>query len=123
MVTDYEGKKEIFLFAKKWLDNFASGQIPEHEFEMQLEADCRSLGFQMDCGHEFEKRYPHCFSLTSSAIENQISSITDIDLLGSAVYSQWRYITHWANSSLQSEKSRRWFELVLKRMKELAGKG
>ena len=50
---------------------------------------------------------------------DQIFSMDDVDLLGSAVFSQWRYLTHWAYMLTLNEKTVHWFLLVLDRMKEL----
>ena len=46
------------------------------------------------------------------------------DLLGSAIYSKWRYFNHWAYDAAEilSQPSRGWFVAVLSRMKYLANK-
>lgn len=42
---------------------------------------------------------------------NMISHIYNWGVLGSGLFSKWRYFTHWANASL--EKDIDWFILVL----------
>lgn len=46
------------------------------------------------------------------------------DLLGSAIYSKWRYFNHWVYDAAEilSQPSRGWFVAVLSRMKYLANK-
>lgn len=51
----------------------------------------------MDCGHVFSKKYGNAAN-TFEALERIVGEITDIPLLGSAIYSQWRYFNHWAYS-------------------------
>ena len=119
---DYEGKKAIHLFSKKWIDFFSAGQSDSHDFEFTFGEECISLGFQMDCGAEFNKQYPECFNLHTDNLKAVINDINDIDLLGSAVFSQWRYLTHWAWAYELDHDTRSWFILVLKRMKDITRK-
>ena len=119
---DYEGKKEIFLFAQKWEDAFRSPNLSVYEFEKSFGDSCIELGFQMDCGKEFERLYPGCFNLHGDVLRSKIEDILDIDLLGAAVFSQWRYLTHWAYSLELDLDTCKWFSLTLGRMKELTKK-
>ena len=116
---DYEGKKAIHLFASKWINFFSSEQSDSHDFEFDFGEECISLGFQMDCGAEFNKQYPECFNLHTDNLKAVINDINDIDLLGSAVFSQWRYLTHWAWAYELDYDTRSWFILVLKRMRDI----
>ena len=49
--------------------------------------------------------------------------MTDIPLLGSAIYSQWRYFNHWAytGAEILEPKNRAWFILALSRLALLSG--
>lgn len=39
-----------------------------------------------------------------------VDDIDDVALLGSAIFSHWRYVSHWADySSLLDEEHRPWF--------------
>ncbi len=118
---DYEGKTAIFRFAKKWEERFLSGEISDHEFEGEFGEACRTLGFQMDCGQGLSSQYPGCFRIDSKELPATAALIRDVDLLGAAVYSQWRYLTHWTQYVLD-EKTRRWFALCLGQMRELTRK-
>jgi len=119
---DYEGKKAIFLFAKKWEQFFLSDMPSELEFEENFGEACISLGFQMDCGKEFSRLYPDCFYTDDNALHKTIESIRDVDLLGSAVFSQWRYLTHWAYSMELNHKTCDWFATALRQMRNLTEK-
>lgn len=49
--------------------------------------------------------------------------MTDITLLGSAIYSQWRYFNHWAytGAEILEPQNRAWFILALSRLAMLSG--
>ncbi len=121
MSPDYEGKKAIHTFAKKWEEKFQNCQFGVKEFEEELGKECTKLGFQMDCGKEFCKWYPEFFSLKGQDLESMISGISDIDLLGSAVFSYWRSLTHWGPYELDETVCNR-FRLLLGHMRELTRK-
>lgn len=48
--------------------------------------------------------------------------ITDINLLGSAIYSKWNYFYSWAYSSAEilEDKNREWFILALEHLAKLS---
>lgn len=48
------------------------------------------LGFEMDCGHAFSEKYGNAAN-NHDALNRIIDDVTDIPLLGSAIYSRWRY--------------------------------
>ena len=113
---DYEGKKAIHLFAKKWISKIESPDLTFNEFEDFFGNECTSLGFQMDCGQQFEKLYPNTFDPDSGDIDLIVQTITDIDILGSAVFSQYRYLTHWAFYPELNDHYRHWFIALLNHM-------
>ena len=119
---DYEGKAAIFWFAKRWEERFLSGNLTDRVFEERFGAECAALGFQMDCGQEFDRLYPRCFGIKDGTLAETIASIGDVDLLGSAVYSQWRFLTHWSYSYELDQDTCRWFGLILRQMRELTRK-
>ena len=121
MSPDYEGKKAIHLFAKKWENIFANWQEGMMDFDEGLGKECTKLGFQMDSGKEFFKNYPKFFDLKDKELESVISEMNDIDLLGSAVFSYWRYLTHWAQTGLDKDDCKR-FRLLFRQMREVTTK-
>ena len=76
----------------------------------------------MDCSHEFDRLYPGSSQIPSTELDAMINSIQDVDLLGSAVYSQWRYLTHWAGFYELDKDTCHSFKIILRQMKELTKK-
>lgn len=113
----------IHDFAEKWGEKFRDPKINFIELVDHFMADdCDALGFEMDCGHAFEERYGKAVN-DHETLEKVIDEITDIPLLGSAIYSQWRYFNHWAYSGeeILEPKNRTWFILALDRLATLSG--
>lgn len=50
-----------------------------------------------------------------------IENVNDISLLGSAIYSRWRYFNHWAYDAAEilSMSNRSWFIIAFNRLVEL----
>lgn len=108
--------KNIHAFAVKWTGIFKAGHIRRAEAEMGDE--CDALGFIMDAGNEMNRRYPEAMSGAEKLREN-LEQIDDIKVLGSGIYSQWRYYQHWAQSPWDTE----WFILALQRLADLSKVG
>ena len=114
-------KVHIHAFALKWGEKFRDQNANYLEFvEHWLADDCAALGFEMDCGHAFSEKYGEAVH-KYGALKNIIGDVTDIPLLGSAIYSQWRYFNHWAYSGeeILEIDNRKWFILAFDRMAEL----
>lgn len=114
---------QIHAFAVKWCDKFRDQTI--HYIELvdhYMADDCEALGFVMDCGNAFAKRYGDAVS-NVTALDKIIDEVKDISLLGSAIYSRWRYFNHWAYSAEEvlEPQNRTWFILALSRMAMLTG--
>lgn len=110
--------KRIHDFAVKWCDKFRDQNINYIELVDHFMADdCAALGFEMDCGHAFSEKYGQAVS-NHEALDRIIDDITDIPLLGSAIYSRWRYFNHWAytGEEILEPKNRAWFILALSRL-------
>lgn len=75
----------------------------------------------MDCGHGIEEAFPGMSVLGNiTAFKQIIGDITDVALLANAIFSQWRYITHWSmTDSLISANNKEWFCLAFARLAEL----
>lgn len=114
---------QIHAFAVKWCDKFRDQSIHSVELvDHYIADDCESLGFVMDCGKAFAERYGDA-AYDVTALDQIIDEVTDISLLGSAIYSRWRYFNHWAYSAeeILETKNRTWFILVLSRLAMLTG--
>ncbi|WKY43286.1 hypothetical protein Q5O14_11535 [Eubacteriaceae bacterium ES2] len=110
--------RQINKFAEKWNRKFNDPQINYIELVDHFMADdCAALGFDMDCGHSFEEIYGKA-AYDCDVLAMVIDEIYDIKLLGSAIYSRWRYFNHWAytGEEILEYKNRSWFILALNRL-------
>lgn len=115
--------KAIHEFAVKWCDKFRDQKINYIELVDHFMADdCAALGFEMDCGHAFEAQYGSAV-YDHAALDRVIDDVDDIPLLGSAIYSRWRYFNHWAysGSEILEPENRAWFILALSRLANITG--
>ena len=108
-------------FTQKWMTKFQDPDVCYIDLvDHYMADDCQELGFEMDCGHAFQERYGEAV-YDVAELQKIIGNVSDIKLLGSAIYSRWRYFNHWAYSAdeiLESD-NRKWFIIALKRLEEL----
>ena len=107
-------------FARKYLTLYCNGNTRERDVDIDFPNECLALGFQMDAGESFIEKYSQDSFYSAEALADILDQIDDPDLLGSAILSKWRYITHWSQSDLTSVENRSWFILALLRLKQLA---
>lgn len=115
--------KKIHTFAVKWFEKFRDPDINHQEItEHYMGDECAALGFEMDCGNAFAEKYGDA-SHDHEALDRIIEEITDIPLLGSAIFSQWRYFNHWAmgGEDILRFENRAWFLTALGRLIVLTG--
>ena len=111
-------KKLIHNFANKWVKKFEDQNINYLEIiDGTMGDECRTLGFDMDCGRAFSNLYGEAVN-DYEKLSVIIDEVTDIYLIGSAIFSQWRYFNHWAYSGAEilEPKNRDWFVIALQRM-------
>ena len=111
-------KKLIYNFAKKWIVKFQDQNINHLEIvDSTMGDECRTLGFEIDCGHAFSDLYGEAIN-DYKKLRFVIEEVTDVYLLGSAIFYQWRYFNHWAYSGAEilELQNREWFIIALKRM-------
>ncbi len=114
--------KQIHSFATKWLNKFLDAKTNYIELvDHYMADDCRALSFTMDMGSSFKNKYKVAAGLTSS-LYNVIDQVTDISVLGNAIYSRWRYFNHWAYDAkeIMEPENREWFIIALLRLGELS---
>ena len=102
-------RNDVYNFAVKWIEKFRDPDIDYIELvDHYLADDCSALGFDMAV---FDAR----------ALDTIIENVNDISLLGSAIYSRWRYFNHWAYDAadILSMPNRSWFIIALNRLAEL----
>lgn len=75
----------------------------------------------MDYGHAFKRIYGTAVN-NSDELDKVIDDITDISLLGSAIYSQWQYFNHcvYTGAEILEPKNRAWFITALERLAKLS---
>lgn len=109
--------KAIHDFAIKYHSLYVNPQTTEHEVEEGFADLCFAFGFEVDCGNRFIEAFSSDAFYKTEALDKVIDYIDDINLLGSAIFSHWRYVTHWADfSSLLDEEHRPWFITALGRL-------
>lgn len=80
---------------------------------------CRKFGFDMDCGRSFEEKYGLRLGDVRSLMRD-VAQIDDVQILGNAVFSECRYLTHWAWSI--EPDGMQWLCIALTRLEELSSK-
>ena len=111
---------KIHEFAVKYYDLYSNSQTTEREVLNDFAEQCFDFGFEMDCGNSFVEAYSMEAFNDCDALSQVIDGVNDIQILGSAIFSQWRYLTHWAYySTLLGEKQRKWFTLAFAQLAKL----
>lgn len=110
--------RQVHGFAVKWCDKFLDQKTNYIELiDHYMADDCDALGFKMDCGNAFSERYGNAV-YDYEELNKVIDQVNDIELLGSAIYSKWRYFNHWAytGEEILEFENRSWFILALSRL-------
>ncbi len=112
---------KIHDFAVKWLNKFKDKSISYKELTSHhMGEECSELGFQVYCGHILTEKYGN---INDPKIFKEIlKDITDINLLGSTIYSKWNYFYTWAYNAAEilEEKNHKWFILALEHLAKLS---
>ena len=112
----------LHQFAQKYYTLYTSPSTTEPEVEEHFADECFALNFQMDCGESIERIFRGRRVLYDvSSFAEVVGEIDDVYVLGSAIFSKYRDITHWSEySGLLSRDNREWFKLAFRRLMELA---
>ena len=117
-------KQQIHDFAVKWYKKFCTKNINYIQLvDHYLADDCEALGFEMcPANANFEKKYGRAVSHTTDFYK-QLDEINDIPLLGSGIYSWWRFYNHWAHTGedILEPENRAWFIIALSHLMTLTG--
>ena len=87
--------KDIYAFAKYYFNIYRNPKATNFQVEEGFAEKCFSLGFEMDSGNSFIEKYPKAFENVEE-LDKIIDDVDDAHLLGTAIFSHWRYITHWS---------------------------
>ncbi len=121
---DTQKLDQIHAFAVKWYNKFCDKDINYIQLvDHYLADDCTALGFKMcPCNTDFSDAYGRAVSYTKDFYATQ-DRITDIPLLGSGIYSWWRYYNHWAHTGeeILEPENRAWFIIALNHLMTLTG--
>ena len=110
-------------FCDKYIDFFENEFLKTRESQykffdsMEFPNECWNLGFEMDCGRSFDEAYgPDGWDIEK--LESKLPSMNDIKIIGSGIFSNWRYFNHWSFGHAE-EKDKKWFLTLFKHLKEL----
>ena len=112
---------ELHKFAVEYLALYQDINTPYYMIEEGFADRCFDLNLKMDCGESFCRLYPEGMR-DADNLKKIIHNVTNPEILGSAIFSQWRYVTHWAMSpmvNLMDENYRPWFVEAFTRLAEL----
>lgn len=115
--------KMIHEFAVLWFSKFRDTKTTGYDLaeDPSFADTCFSFDFKMDCGEAFIASYsPNTFN-DYRELDKIIDSVDDIPLLGSAIFSKWRYFNHWAYdpNEITEADSRAWFITAFSRLERL----
>lgn len=111
--------KKIHEFATKYHALYLDTHTTDREVEEYFSEQCVAFGFEMDCGEGFIRKYSETAFYQYKEFEKIAASINGVMLLGTAIFSRWRYVTHWSCSSLLDPDNRRWFVRAFQRLAQL----
>jgi len=75
----------------------------------------------MDCGRSYAETFPRQTGFEAEALKAVLPQITDARFFGTAIFSYWRYLTHWLGAPPPDDATE-WFRLAFGRLKELTEK-
>lgn len=114
-------EQKIRRFALIWLEMYKHHDIVPMKFFEDgciLGEELADLGFIMDCGKSVRALLPDSvdFFTNNEELKKCIDKL-DIQTLGNAIFSQWRYWNHWAMGLEKSDFE--WFVIAFTRLVEL----
>ena len=117
---DVQRKAQIRTFAEHYLTLFSDANAEKYDLDGPEFGDaCLGLGFRLDTC-ETIKNHSQDAMEEASELSKIIGAVYDVDALGNAILSKWRWITHWAQyASVTDQKYKDWFVIALQRLAEL----
>jgi len=114
---------EIHEFALLWINKFKDETLTGNDLagDVSFADACFSFGFEINKYDTFCELYSLNILNNYCELQKIIDEIDDVDLLGSLIFSNWRYYNHWAYDCEEITKPevRSWFIIALKRLSEL----
>ena len=117
------------MVSMQQVNDFARGGLTLYKADSTTEGmvtegfadDCFALEFEMDTGKGFITAFSEDAFKHVDALLTVIDDVMNAYLLGSAIFSKWRGITHWWNEELLAEDNRKWFITALSRLADITG--
>ena len=116
--------KKICNFSNKWLKKFSNKEPKLKDLmDFSMAEECMELGFSLELGHKFLRKYGKETGKLDK-LKEIIDEVNEIDLLGSAIFLNWRYFNHWAydQSEILKEDNINWFIFTLNHLYHLAAR-
>ena len=77
--------------------------------------------FRLDLGESLKKAFPGVNVEKASGFKMVVNSIDDVFFLGTAIFSYWRWLTHWMQwGEIYSDDAKEWFTLAFDRLIEIS---
>lgn len=114
--------KRIRAFALVWEQMYRNhANIPFGFFEDMafIGFGLADLGFVMDCGETMKRAFSGVDVFKDNEALKRIMDQVDLQTLGNAIFSQWRYWNHWSMGRME-ESDFEWFVIAYSRLAELA---
>ncbi len=112
--------RKIHDFAVKYCNLYLNPHTLERDVEDEFGEECFDLGFKMDCGNRFIEAFSDQAFYRNEELVKVIGHIDGAMLLGSAIFSHWRSVTHWEDYAyLLDDNNRPWFITALRRLAEI----
>ena len=116
--------KDIHDFAIKYHNLFSNSQTTEPDVTSTFGEECQALGFDLYTGGDLQNAFPDLDMEDAEKLEEVIDSISDEQLLGSAIYSNWWNILRRnftkEECGFLSLENRGWFIVALTRLAVLS---
>ena len=110
--------KRIHTFALVWEQMYKNYKTIPGTFYENIEfmgEGLADLGFIMDGGESLEKAFPGVNAFCDNAALERVLQRVDIQTLGNAIFSQWRYWNHWSMGRMGDEDYQ-WFVLAFSQL-------
>lgn len=108
---------KINHFAKKWRQKFFDRT---HDVgELKFAEDCWDLGFTMDMGLSLQEAFPNIKIESPLSLKTIINTIDDIEFIGTAIFSYWRFRCKLEWGIIYNDETREWLLLAFDRLIEL----
>ena len=103
-------------FIAKWQPILTASWTGAAE-DPQFAEDCWAVGFEMDGGRSITAIDPEKNWLKADVLRENLHLITDVNVMGSAIFSHWRYYTHGCGPL--ADDAIEWFTIAFDRLRAL----